>query len=72
MKLLLVTSIFIFLVLIIFGCQSQNGDENQILENTIAKFSPTGIRYDESLLDDRQAVVIKKLYMAAKVCHEIP
>ena len=71
MKLLLVTSIFIFLVLIIFGCQSQNGDENQILKNTIAKFSPTEIRYDESLLDDRQVVVIKKLYMAAKVMDDL-
>jgi hypothetical protein len=71
MKLLLVTSIFILLVLIIFGCQSQNGDENQILKNTIAKFSPTEIRYDESLLDDRQVVVIKKLYMAAKVMDDL-
>ncbi len=71
MKLLFVTLIFIFIALISFGCQTQNGDKNQIVENIIAKFSPTEIRYDASLLDDRQAVVIEKLYIAAKIMDDI-
>ncbi len=57
--------------LLLIVCQTQTGDESQMIKNKIAKFVPTDINYDESLLDQRQGIVVEKLYHAAKVMDEI-
>ncbi len=65
---------FLFIVLAIFllsSCNSNKGkNENkeiEMLKHKIAQFAPTKIRYDEKLLNDRQKVVVQKLYQAAKI-----
>ena len=64
-------------VLIIAGCNTQNEQtENQsedikLLKEQIAKFAPTELKYDASTLDERQKVVVEKLYRAAKIMDEI-
>ncbi len=57
--------------LLLIVCQTQTGDESQMIKNKIAKFAPTDINYDESLLDARQGQVVEKLYQAAKIMDEI-
>ncbi|MGB5847081.1 MAG: peptidase [Ignavibacteriaceae bacterium] len=64
-------------VLIIAGCDTQNEQmENQsedieILKEQIAKFVPTELNYDAGTLDERQKIVVEKLYRAAKIMDEI-
>lgn len=64
-------------VLIFVGCNTQNEQaENQsreinMLKKQIAKFVPTELKYDASTLDERQKVVVEKLYRAAKIMDEI-
>ncbi len=57
--------------LLLIVCQTQTGDESQMIKNKIARFAPTDINYDESLLDARQGQVVEKLYQAAKIMDEI-
>ena len=64
-------------VMIIAGCNTQNEQaENQsgeikMLKEQIAKFVLTELKYDASTLDERQKVVVKKLYRASKIMDEI-
>jgi hypothetical protein len=64
-------------VLIFAGCNTQNEQaENQsgkikVLKEQIAKFVPTELKYDASTLDERQKVVVEKLYRAAKIMDEL-
>ena len=62
----LVTALLI--LVLIQGCKNeeQTGEIN-MMKNKIAKFSKTEINYDESLLNERQKVVVQKLYEAAKI-----
>lgn len=68
----LITMIFIF------GC-AEKGSENEIntteeikmLEEKINKFVPVEIGYDENLLDEREKVVLDKLYRASKIIDEL-
>ncbi|MCH6573838.1 MAG: peptidase, partial [Bacteroidetes bacterium] len=69
---------FLLTVVLIFaGCNTQNEQtENQsgeikMLKEQIAKFAPTELKYDASTLDERQKVVVEKLYRAAKIMDEI-
>ncbi|RKY93691.1 MAG: peptidase [Ignavibacteriae bacterium] len=76
----LLTTLFIFLLLII-GCgqkTEQTGDEvtqesegTELLKEKIAKFAPTELKYDASNLDERQKIVVEKLYRAAKIMDEL-
>ncbi|PKL87802.1 MAG: peptidase [Ignavibacteriae bacterium HGW-Ignavibacteriae-2] len=66
------------LLLIILGslsltfCTKQEKDEEtKMLEGKIEKFVETEIKYDNSLLDERQKVVVQKIYEAAKIIDEI-
>ena len=43
----------------------------EMIKKQIAKFTPTELKYDASILDERQKVVVEKLYRAAKVMDEI-
>ena len=41
------------------------------MKSKIDQYAKTTLKYDESLLDDRQKVVVKKLYEAAKIIDDI-
>ncbi len=43
----------------------------RLLKERIAKFVPTELKYDASTLDERQKVVVEKLYRAAKIMDEL-
>ena len=65
-----------FLSLVFMGCEKQTElteESNQmtIVEETIAKFAPTELKYDSSNLDEREKIVVEKLYRAAKIMDEI-
>lgn len=45
--------------------------EKAELKSKIDQYAKTVLKYDESLLDDRQIVVVKKLFEAAKIMDEI-
>ena len=43
----------------------------EMIKEQIVKFTPTELKYDASILDERQKVVVEKLYRAAKIMDEI-
>lgn len=60
----------------ILGCEIQNDEmqepeETAMLKEKIERFAPTELKYDSSILDERQKMVVKKLYQAAKVMDEL-
>jgi hypothetical protein len=71
--------IVLFLVaVIVFSCtekQNQNpqkdSEDTAMLKEKIAKFVPVNINYDESLLNDREKIVLEKLYRTSKIIDEI-
>ena len=79
MKYLLIT-LFIFSFLIL-GCGqkteetgegvTQETEGTEMLKEKIAKFAPTELKYDASNLDERQKIVVEKLYRAAKIMDEL-
>lgn len=64
-------SLVLLSIFFIYGCSSQNEDEIEMMKQKIDQFSVTQIKYDESLLDENQKMVVQKLYEAAKVMDEI-
>jgi hypothetical protein len=70
-------SITILLVsLFLAGCEKkteQNKDAEDIamLKEKIVKFAPTELKYDSSTLDEREKVVVEKLYLASKIMDEL-
>jgi hypothetical protein len=76
----LLTTLFIF-SLLIAGCgqkteQTAEGVTQEtkgieMLKEKIAKFATTEIKYDDSILDERQKIVVEKLYRAAKIMDEL-
>lgn len=65
-----------FISLIFMGCekQTEQAEESKqmtMVEETIAKFAPTELNYDVGSLDERQKMVVKKLYEASKIMDEI-
>jgi hypothetical protein len=65
-----------FLSLIFMGCEKQTEQTEEskqmtMVEETIAKFAPTELNYDSSSLDERQKMVVKKLYEASKIMDDI-
>jgi hypothetical protein len=64
-------------ILIFAGCDTQNekignqSEDIEMVKEQIAKFAPTELNYDASNLDERQKVVVEKLYRAAKIMDEI-
>ena len=65
---LLLGIIFLFI-----SCNTKNeGTEMKTtIKDKIKQFATIELKYDENLLDDRQKVVIEKLYFAAKIMDEI-
>ena len=67
-----------FIAAVVFSCtekQNQNpqkdSEEVAMLKNVISKFVPVEIKYDASLLNDREKIVLEKLYRASKIIDEI-
>ncbi|WKZ68303.1 MAG: peptidase [Melioribacteraceae bacterium] len=64
--------ITLFIMIIIFtGCSNKQEEEKVMLENKIAQYAVTNVNYDESLLDERQKIVLQKLYEAAKIMDDL-
>ena len=62
--------------LFFWGCETetdktQEPEEIAMLKAKIERFAPTELKYDSSILDERQKVVVEKLYLAAKVMDEL-
>ncbi len=67
--------LFIFtLAGLVAGCSHQKTEETaemEQLKQKLARFAPTEIRYDSTLLNDRQKMVVQKLYQAARIIDRI-
>lgn len=65
-------AVFIFIVSLISCGQKSNGIERKsMIEQKIRQFSRTELKYDDSILDTRQKLVVEKLYQAAKIMDKI-
>ena len=71
MKKLTLGIIPLLLVLLYLNCGQFGGGESEMLAEKIKQFVPTEIKFDASLLDDRQNKVVENLYQAALVMDEI-
>ncbi|MCJ7552623.1 MAG: peptidase, partial [Ignavibacteriaceae bacterium] len=65
-------------ILTLTGCIDQKSDDQtnytediKVLREKINKFVPVDIKYDASLLNERENVVLEKLYNASKIIDEI-
>jgi hypothetical protein len=66
----------LFIIILIFGCEKQSEkmqvpEETTMLKEKIAKFVPTELKYDSNTLDEREKIVVEKLYLASKIMDEI-
>lgn len=64
----------IFITIGLIGCKTEEQQtENSMkgIEAKINQFAKTEIKYDDSLLDENQKVVVDKLYEAAKIIDDI-
>ena len=59
------------MILTFVNCGDSKKEESAELKKKIDQYAKTVIKYDENLLDDRQKVVVKKLYQAAKIMDDI-
>jgi hypothetical protein len=59
------------MIIIFTGCSNKQEEEKVMLENKIAQYAVTNVNYDESLLDERQKIVVQKLYEAAKIMDDL-
>ncbi|MCF8240067.1 MAG: peptidase [Melioribacteraceae bacterium] len=64
---------FLVTAIILFSCQTENQEDGKIemIKKKISQYAETEIKYDQSLLDERQKIVVKKLYEAAKIIDDI-
>ena len=74
MKYLIISSIVF--TLLFFGCERKSDnmepqEEIAMLKEQISKFVPTELKFDSNLLDERQKMVVEKLYQASKVMDSI-
>ena len=74
-KLLIIPSLFTFLFL--SGCLKEanqplsSGKAMDSIRTMIAQFAPTEIKYDSTLLNKRQKIVVEKLYQASRLIDSI-
>jgi Peptidase family M49 len=61
--------------LFLIGCEkkteNKEAEEVTMLKEKIARFVPTELKYDASTLDEREKIVVEKLYLASKIMDEI-
>ena len=73
MKYLSITILLVSLFLV--GCEkkteNKDAEEVTMLKEKIVKFVPTELKYDASTLDEREKIVVEKLYLASKIMDEI-
>ncbi|MBU1100157.1 MAG: peptidase [Bacteroidetes bacterium] len=70
MKRILSLSAYVMISFLIFSC-SKPKEGNKEVKDEIAKFAKTAVKYDDTLLDDNQKIVVQKLYEAAKIMDDI-
>ena len=63
--------ISILSLLVIFACNNKENEELQMINSKIEQYAETIIRYDETLLDENQKIVVQKIYEAAKIIDEL-
>lgn len=64
-------AIILIISLVFISCSNNKEKENSDLKMKIKQYSKTELTYDESLLDERQKVIIEKLYEAGKIIDRI-
>ncbi|MDZ7625602.1 MAG: peptidase [Ignavibacteriaceae bacterium] len=74
MKYLSITILIFSLFLL--GCdkkteQNKDAEDIAMLKEKIEKFVPTELKYDSSTLDEREKIVVEKLYFASKIMDEL-
>jgi len=62
--------------LLLLGCekkteQNKDAEDIEMLKEKIARFVPTELKYDSSTLDEREKIVVEKLYYASKIMDEL-
>lgn len=62
---------FIINIIIAGNIYSQKLKDEKMLQDKISKFARTDIKYDPSILDEREKQVVQKLYEASKIMDEI-
>ncbi len=62
---------FISFLTIFLNCQQKAENEVDMVKSLLAKFVPTEITYDKSLLTDKETIVLEKLYRAAQIMDDI-
>ncbi len=67
---ILIIGIITFAITI--SCTTQEKNQKvQEMDEKLAQFAPVAVSYDSSLLDERQKVVVEKLYQAALIMDEL-
>ena len=71
MKILI--SVCLMFLFVLTGCQKKEKSSvmNMDLDKKIAQFAPTLLSYNHSILDERQKMVVDKVYLAAKIMDDI-
>lgn len=61
------------IIIALYGCVKEDTGDDMIqsVKNKLDQFASTELKYDASLLDERQQMVVEKLYQAAKIMDEI-
>ncbi|MFC2133629.1 peptidase [Bacteroidota bacterium] len=59
------------IIVFVSGCSNQSNKEVEMMQKKISQYAETEIGYDESLLDERQKVVVSKLHEAAVLIDQI-
>ncbi len=57
--------------IMIFACNNEENKELQMINSKIDQYAETIIKYDETLLDENQKIVVQKLFEAAKIIDEL-
>ncbi len=69
------TIIVLLFSLFLIGCdkktENKEAEEVTMLKEKIARFVPIELKYDSSTLDEREKIVVEKLYLASKIMDEL-
>ncbi len=72
LKTILNSLLFIAIAAVLVSCSDPKEDKKmENLKDKISQFVEVEIKYDESLLDERQKVVVQKLYEASKIIDDL-
>ena len=76
MKRLQTILLLLLLSIISFNCTTKESADkktkaDKMLNKKIAQFAPTEIKYDSTILNSKQKIILKKLYKASKIIDNI-